>query len=209
VLLCSALGNTSFLGFPLCSALLGRGALPLAAVYDQLGSFLMLCTVTPLVIARAAGSSPPSPRQMLLRIASFPPFVALLLALLPVAHPAWLDPLLDALAAALIPTALFAVGLRLRLTPPHQRAAFAFALTLKLLVLPLAALLLGRALGAARDVLAVAVLESAMPAMITAGAVLMAAGVASELAASLVGWGILLAQLSVPAWALVVNALTR
>src|SRR5688500_14871674 len=35
--LCLALGNTSFLGFPLCAALLGEKAIPLAAVYDQLG----------------------------------------------------------------------------------------------------------------------------------------------------------------------------
>src|SRR5262245_8856815 len=40
--LATALGNTSFLGFPLCGALLGERSIPLAAVYDQLGSFLLL-----------------------------------------------------------------------------------------------------------------------------------------------------------------------
>src|SRR3954463_8203029 len=81
--LATALGNTSFIGFPLCSALLGERSIPLAAVYDQLGSFLLLSVVVPVVVARAGGGATPSWLETLRRVLTFPPFIALLLALLP------------------------------------------------------------------------------------------------------------------------------
>ena len=55
--LATALGNTSFLGFPLCNALLGERSVPLAAVYDQLGSFLLLSTLAPIALA-GVGAGP-------------------------------------------------------------------------------------------------------------------------------------------------------
>jgi predicted permease len=202
LLLCTALGNTSFLGFPLVGALLGEPAVSLAAVYDQLGSFLALCSVAPIIVARASGGAELSAGATAKRVLSFPPFIALLVGLLPLpGHPAWLDSVLLALSRALIPVAMFAVGLRLRITPPAQRAAFFAALSLKLVLLPALALGLAVLSGASHAVRDVVVLESAMPAMITAGALAMAADVAPELAAALVGWGILLAQFTVPAWA--------
>jgi predicted permease len=200
--LCTALGNTSFLGYPLCAALLGEQALPLAAVYDQLGSFLMLVSVAPLVLARAADQRGAGAAATVRSVLSFPPFLALLVALAPwPAQPAWLTEVLAALSRALVPVAIFAVGLKLRVTLPRQRLAFALGLATKLLLLPLCALGLCALSNASPAVREVAVLESAMPAMITAGALAIAARIAPELAAALVGWGILLALLSVPAWA--------
>lgn len=206
VLVCTALGNTSFLGFPLVGALLGEPAISLAAVYDQLGSFLALCSVAPIIVARASGGAELDVIAITKRVLSFPPFLALLVALTPLpTHPVWLDAVLSQLSRALIPVAMFAVGLRLRVTPPPQRSAFAAGLLLKLVFLPACALALATVAGASGAVRDVVVLESAMPAMITAGALAMAAGVAPELTAALVGWGILLAQLTVPAWALLLR----
>jgi predicted permease len=54
-------------------------------------------------------------------------------------------------------------------------------------------------------VLKVAVLETAMPTMITAGALMMAHGVAIELAASFVSWGLILSLVTVPAWSLLIR----
>lgn len=202
LLLCTALGNTSFLGFPLIGALLGEPAISLAAVYDQLGSFLALCSVAPLIIARASGGPELAPLATLKRVLSFPPFLALLLSLVPwPVHPPWLDTVLLQLSRALIPVAMFAVGLRLRVTPPPERAVFVAALLLKLVLLPACALGIATLAGASGAVRDVVVLESAMPAMITAAALAMSADVAPRLAAALVGWGIVLAQLTVPAWA--------
>lgn len=199
--LCMALGNTSFLGYPLCSALLGEGALPLAAVYDQLGSFLLLSSVAPIVLARASGKERPSLRETVRRVVAFPPFIALLIALVPLPRPAFLDGVLAQISAALVPVALFAVGLRLRITPPRERHAFALGLAVKLVLLPLLAWGLCTLVTPPRAVLEVAVLESAMPAMITAGAMAMAAGVAPELSAALVGWGVVASLVTVPVWA--------
>jgi predicted permease len=202
--LCIALGNTSFLGFPLCSALLGPDSLRYAAVYDQLGSFLLLAFVAPIVIARAQGGSS-SLLDSLRKVLAFPPFLATVVALLPWTHPSWLDAVLKQIASAMIPVSLFAVGLKLRFTPPRPLGAFAVGMVFKLVLSPLIAWGLLGLFDPPQAVFQVAVVEAAMPAMVTAGALAMAAGLAPELAAALVGWGVLLALLSVPAWAALVK----
>lgn len=198
--LATALGNTSFLGYPLCSALLGEGSLPLAAVYDQLGSFLLLSIIAPVALAKVSGGPRATRKQLARRVLLFPPFLALLVALLPLPQPRLLEPVLSAAAAPLVPLAMFAVGLKLRFSPPRPARVFALGLGLKLLVFPCIVWVLARALGSHGLVLQVAVLETAMPTMITAGALLMAYDVASELAAAFVSWGLLLSLVSVPAW---------
>jgi malate permease and related proteins len=203
--LCVGMSNTSFLGFPLVNALLGEAAVPLAAVYDQLGSFLILSVVTPFVVAVAAGTARPDRREITRRVVTFPPFIALIVALLPLAHPVWLDDTLLLFGRALVPVAMFAVGLRLRITPPPRLPLFVFGLVAKLGVMPLIVWLALRHADVTPQVMRVAVLETGMPAMISAGALAMAAGLAPELVAAWVGWGIVLAQLSVPLWARVVS----
>ncbi|MEI9952003.1 MAG: AEC family transporter [Pseudomonadota bacterium] len=203
--LATALSNTSFLGFPLCSGLLGESSLPFAAVYDQLGSFLILSTVAPIALAKVSGGASATPGQLARRVLFFPPFLALLIALLPLPHPAALEPVLAAAAAPLVPLAMFAVGLKLRFSPPRPARVFALGLVLKLLLFPCVGWALARALGAHGLVLQVAVLETAMPTMITAGALMMAYGVAGELAAAFVSWGLILSLLTVPAWSLLIR----
>ncbi|HEY3499172.1 MAG TPA: AEC family transporter [Polyangiaceae bacterium] len=200
-----ALGNTSFLGFPLCGALLGERAIPLAAVYDQLGSFLILSIVAPIALGSVTAGARPRPARIARQVLTFPPMIALLIALIPFSHPPFLDALLATAAAALVPLAMVAVGLKLRLTPPRPLRVFLLGLTSKLLVLPCAAWLLVRTLGAPPLVVQVAVLETAMPTMITAGALMMAYGVGTELAAAFVGWGLILSLATVPAWSFVLR----
>jgi predicted permease len=199
--LATALGNTSFLGFPLCSALLGERSVPLAAVYDQLGSFLLLSTLAPIALAGVGAGPPPRPRAIVRRVLTFPPLIALVVALLPLPHPAVLEPLYASAGAALVPLAMVAVGMKLRLTPPRPLSVFALGLVLKLIVLPGAAWGIVRALGTPPLIAKVAVLETAMPMMMTAGAIMMAYDVATELAAAWVGWGLVISLATVPAWA--------
>jgi predicted permease len=198
LLLCVPLGNTSFLGIPMIGALVGASAVRLAVVYDQLGSFLILSTYGLIVVARYSGDAKPTVKAIALRIVRFPPFIALVVALLPLPHPAWLEAVLLRLGDALVPVAMFAVGLKLELRMPREPAALAVGLGTKMLVLPLLAYAACRALGFHGTAVRVAILESAMPPMITAGALATMAGLAPELAAALVGYGVVLSLVTLP-----------
>jgi predicted permease len=204
LLLCVALGNTSFLGYPLVRALLGEAALPYAVIYDQFGAFLILSTFGLYVLARYGGDAKPTPGSMARRIASFPPFLALVfgLTLMPERPPGWIAAGLQHLADALLPLVVLAIGLSLKLRlPRNELKPLAMGLALKLAVMPLLALAVAPLLGLegiARDAV---VLESAMPPMVTAAALAISHRLAPALAAALVGYGILLSLVTLPLWA--------
>ena len=210
VLLCVALCNSSFIGYPMVAALLGADAVPYAVVYDQFGTFVLLSTFGLTVIARYAGDTPPTARQVGLRILRFPPLWALAFALLamPAQPPAWIDAALRNLAGAMLPLVMLAVGLSIQLRMPRDELRpLATGLALKLLVMPALALPLSLAFGMSGAMLQANVLESAMPSMITAAALAIAAGLAPRLAAALVGYGIVLSLLTLPAWAWLLDRL--
>lgn len=203
LLLCVPLGNTSFLGYPLIQAMLGDAALPYAVVYDQFGSFLILSTWGMWVLARYGGDSRPRLGQIALRILKFPPFVALVLALtlMPAEPPAAVDAILGRLADALLPVVAMAVGLQVRLALPRREVLpLAIGISYKLALMPLLVWLLLPVLGLEGDMGRAAVLETAMPPMITAGALAISHGLAPRLAAAFVGYGIVLSLISLPLW---------
>ena len=204
LLLCVALGNTSFLGYPLVRALLGEAALPYAVIYDQFGAFLILSTFGLYVLARYGGDAKPTLGLIARRVATFPPFLALLfgLTLMPEAPPAWIAGGLQRLADALLPLVVLAIGLSLKLALPRDELKpLAVGLTLKLAVMPLIALGLAPLLGLQAVQHDAVVLESAMPPMITAAALAISHRLAPGLAAAMVGYGILLSLVTLPAWA--------
>ncbi len=208
LLLCVALGNTSFLGYPLVSALLGEAALPYAVVYDQFGAFLILSTFGLFVLARYGGDRTPTTGEMVLRILRFPPLIALVLGLsvMPVAPPSAIAGLLQRLSEALLPLAMLAIGLSIRFKLPRDELKpLAIGLGLKLLVMPALALLIVPLLGLDSLKADAVVLESAMPSMVTAGALAMSHKLAPTLAAALVGYGILLSLITLPLWAWVLS----
>lgn len=202
LLICVPLGNTSFLGFPMVEALLGEDALPIAVVYDQLGSFVILSTYALVVVAQRGGGERPTPRSVAKRVLTFPPCIAFVFAVLPIPRPAIVDAVLAPIGASLVPAAIFGVGLTIRLRVARDRAPLAFGLFAKMIVLPAAAYAIARVAGLPRDATAVVVFESAMPAMISAGALAAVAGFAPELCAALVGYGILASFVTLPlvAW---------
>jgi predicted permease len=154
-----------------------------------------------LVLARYSGATPPTAAELVRRVFSFPPFIALVLALLPVSWPDALDRVLAGIGDTLVPLAMFAVGMRLRLRPPAERSALAFGLAIKMLLFPLCALGFVSLQGASGLVAQVAVLEAAMPPMLTAAALAQLAGLAPQLCAALAGYGIVLAFVILPLWA--------
>ena len=199
------IGNTAFLGYPMIEGLLGKPALAAAVVYDQLGTFLLLSIGGLSAVSIYSGAPRPTPRTVLLKVLSYPAFIALLLALVPVAHPQWLDLFLDRVAGLLVPVALFAVGLSFTIVPPRQQMpALLTGLGLKMGLPPLLAWAALSAIDAPNVVLAAGVLQSAMPAMVSGGALAMRHGLAPRLAAALVGYGVLVALVWLPflAWLL-------
>jgi hypothetical protein len=202
LVLTAGFGNTSFVGYPLLEALRGPGALPVAVLCDQLGSFVALATVGIVVATTAAGGSV-APRALAARILRFPPLWALVVALAIGSHPlpAWLAGVLDRLGDTLGPLALAAIGFQLRLRGTGPSTALTAGLVTKLVVVPLVLLGLYRAVGVPPDsTLAVTVLEAGMAPMITGALLAADRGLAPELASRMVGLGVPLSLLTVPAW---------
>lgn len=198
------LGNTSFVGFPLISALLGSTALPPALIMDQAGSFLILGTWGLLCLAQAAGTRP-SPRDMLFKLLRFPPFLAFGTGLLMWATGLSLQGPWQSgaafLAGWLAPLALTAVGLQLDFQPePGLGRLLSLGLGYKLLLAPAGALLLCWGLGLPAPLTQVCVLEAGMGPMITSALMASAAGLHPSLATRMVGLGVPLSLLTVPLW---------
>lgn len=204
LLLTVALGNTSFLGYPLTRALIGEHALPYAVIYDQFGAFLMLSTFGLWVLARYGDDRPPTARGMLLRVLKFPPLWALIVGFtaMPAEPPSWIAGGLQRLSDALLPLAMLTIGLSVKLALPRDELKpLAIGLTLKLAVMPALALLLVPLLGLHGEMARTTVLESAMPSMVTAGALAISHDLAPRLAAAMVGYGLLLSLITLPLWA--------
>ena len=203
LLLLIPLGNTSFIGYALIPVLVGAGAMRYAVVYDQLGSFLILTTWGLIVLALFAGGERPTPVSILRRIISFPPFIALMFALtiMPAEPVSAVAHGLQLLADALLPIVVLALGMQIRLhLPRHHRLPLVLGLVAKLLLMPLIAFGLCRWFNLPQEISLVAIYLTAMPPMITSGALLSSAGLAPELAAALVGYGVVASMITLPMW---------
>jgi predicted permease len=138
LVLTAGLANTSFVGLPMIEAYVGRDGLPLGIVIDQLGSYLALSTVGLLLAARYAGEQV-GPRVMLRRLATFPPLIALVIALMlrPLPVPDAAYALLARIGDTVAPVALVAVGMQLRLGAISARLrSLSIGLAYKLVVGP-------------------------------------------------------------------------
>ena len=204
LMLVGGFGNTSFVGLPMIESLYGRHGLPLGLLIDQLGSYLALATLGVMVAAVYAGQSRKTPRQIAAKVLTFPPLLAMVLALLLV--PAPLPPALDAALArigdTLTPLALLSVGLQLRFGALRNHAkALALGLSYKLLACPALVIALLWAVDAEPGMASsVMVIEAAMPPMIGAGIVAAQANLDPPLVSSMIGLGIAIALCSAPAW---------
>lgn len=209
LLLVVPLGNTSFLGIPAVQALLGSEHVPYAVIYDQLGSFLLLATYGSVIAARFGAGASPTAASVARRVVTFPPFVALVVAvaLRPIGVPALVDEVATLLGATLTPLAMLTVGMRLRLPGRAALVPLASGLGLRLVVAPALVLAVATLVGGlSGDPVAVlawqtSTLEAAMPPMVTASVVAIAVGLEERLAAALVGAGVLAAMVTLPAWA--------
>ena len=206
------LGNTSFLGIPAVTALLGPEYLGPALVYDQLGSFIALATWATLLAARYGSGQELSLGHGLRRLITFPPLLALLVAVLlrlvpggSKAHDV-LVPVLEPVAAILVPLAMLAVGMRLSV--PRGRGTLEpmlIGLGIRLGAAPAVAYAALVLIGTSSPAWTTSVLQAAMPPMVTASVLASAAGLDEELASALAGAGVLVALVSVPLWSLALS----
>ncbi len=156
LLLVGGWGNTSFVGLPMIAAFAGTQWLGLGIVIDLFGSYLALSTLG-LVIASIASSGKFDWRAVAKRIATFPPFIAILVAFATnhLDRPDWLTQTITALADTLTPLALAAVGYALRFDRISGRlTALGVGLGYRLTAAPLVILLMYVALHQAGDLVA-------------------------------------------------------
>ncbi len=202
--LVGGLGNTSFVGLPMIESLQGRDGLGLGLLIDQLGSYLALCTVGVFVAALYGAEERASVRTMAIKVAGFPPFIALVAALLTRSFvlPSAVDAVLVRLGDTLAPLALLSVGLQLRFDALRKQAGLlSLGLGYKLLVCPALVLIVLRLADANFDMTSrVSVIEAAMPPMIGAGIVAAQAKLEAPLVSSLIGIGIPIGLSTAPAW---------
>ena len=199
MLLVVPLGNTSFLGIPVIEALLGNDAIPYLLVYDQFGTFLILSFYATAVVATYEVGKIHK-RQIFKKLLLFPPFGFLLFGLLFGEMPPTILPYVQTLSNTLVPLALISVGYSLRFGKGLEYGLLTQGLIVKLFIMPLVAFGILWAFHIDPLVLKTAVLESAMPSMITAGALAIAAGFAPRLAAAMVGYGLIVSLVTLPLW---------
>ena len=203
LMLVGGLGNTSFFGLPMVEAFYGKEGLTTAIIADQLGSFFAL-SVLGITVAGIYSSGRPTAAQIVKRIALFPPFISLCIALvfIPIEYADWFSALLKRLGDTLAPLALLSVGLQLRLghIAEHKRN-LALGLGFKLILAPLVVYLLYvQLLGAHGLNMQVTLFEAAMPPMITAAIVASEHDLDPPLANLMVAVGLILSFITLSTW---------
>jgi len=203
LILTAGLGNTSFVGLPMIEMFFGHHALPIGIMIDQLGSYLVLGTLG-IWVACVLNHEDTSARAMARQILTFPPLIAVVLALvlIPFDYPAWLTRLLSRLGDTLAPLALVSVGLQLH--PSMLRghvAALGTGLTCKLLLAPLLiALALPALAPAGSEIWRVSVFEAAMGPSIGGGVVASQHKLNDSVVSLMIGIGIPLSLFTASLW---------
>lgn len=225
LLLVVPLGNTSFVGLPLVESLLGADRVAPAVLYDQLGTFLALTTYGSFIVARYGDArvdeadagvrsvvdtgSPPVPRPaaVIRSVVSFPPFLGMVagLTLHSVTLPEPIAEVLGRLGGALVPVVLVSIGMRI--TVPRSSRILEptiVALSIRMALMPALVFAFAAAIGGHGPTWDAVRLESAMPAMISAGVMATEAGLDEELVGAVVGVGLLVGLVTVWAWSILI-----
>ena len=205
LILTAGLANTSFVGVPMIEAFYGRSYMAVGLLIDQLGSYLVLSTLG-LAIACLCSEGRASPRDIIWKIGTFPPLLALMLAMTlaagHVGYPPIITGILQRLAGTLAPLALVSVGLQLQFGALGSKfGELGLGLAVKLLAAPLLVALLYFGLNRANGpITRVTVFEAAMGPMIGGAIVATQHGLDPPLVTLMVGVGTLMAFLSLPTW---------
>lgn len=202
MLLVVPLSNSAYLGLPLIDAFADPEVLPYAIVYDQAGNFMGIAIYATIIVALyGRGDEPTAVSGIVKKVLTFPPFLTAIVALaLPAgALPGPVPGVLKILATAMGPLAMVIVGMQLNLAvPPDLRRAVVAGCTIKLLVAPALVVATALALGLRGPAVAGGLLQAAMPPMITAGLIGIAAGFSRVLIVAVIGVASALGALTLP-----------
>ncbi len=203
------LTNSAYLGLPLLNAFTNDAVVAYGAFYDQFGNFVALAVYAPIVVALSGGdqnaADKPTGTMTLLtgalrRLFTFTPFPVLLVATLLMSAdtlPDWSQTPLSLLASVMGPLAAFIVGFSLRFTVPRSlRGPLFTGLLLRLMFAPMLVWGVATLFPVTRDATTASVLQAAMPSMITAGLVGIAAGFSERLIVAMLSLGTLLSVLT-------------
>jgi malate permease and related proteins len=203
LILTAGLANTSFVGVPMIESFYGSSYMSIGLLIDQLGTYLVLSTLG-ITIACLCSRGTASVSEMARRVATFPPLIALVLALLlmPITYPPIVNDILQRLGNVLAPLALVSVGLQLRLGVLRGRLGpLMLGLGVKLLLAPLLlAILYLELLGQTGNLARVTLFESAMGPQIGGAIVATQYGLDPPLVTLMVGVGSVIAFVTLPMW---------
>lgn len=203
LVLVGGLGNTSFVGLPMIQAYYGSQWLGVGVVADLAGSFFVLSTLG-IFAASLSSSGAVNIRNIFNKILTFPPFLALVAALLlkQVQFPEWFNFTLVQLGGTLTPLALVSVGFQLQMgLLKGETAPLALGLFYKLIMGPaIMTLLYVGILKNSGTVIQVTIFEAAMAPMISAGIVASNYKLNPPLISLMLGIGIPLSFLTLPVW---------
>jgi predicted permease len=203
LILTGGLANTSFIGLPMIEAYYGRSGIATGILIDTLGTYLVLSTLG-ITVACIYSSGTASARDVAIRVATFPPLIAVVVAmvLMNVSYPEWLGGVLTRLGGTLAPLALVSVGLQLRFDAWRgNRRPLLLGLSYKLIAAPalIGGLYLG-VLGLDDGNMRVTILEAAMGPQIGGAIVASQYGLNSPFVTLMVGVGTLLAFMTSACW---------
>ncbi len=207
LLLVCCFGNTSFVGFPIIRAFLGEEALAYAVMYDQLGSFLGLAVIGNIIVAHYSSSDSETKRssifgrQVIEKVIKFPPFIALVFALL-INKNIFNESVTDILylvSLTLVPTTMFLVGFHFETKiPENLHQPLGWGLLCKMIIAPTFSILMMLVFQQNGLSSQVTLMESAMPPMVTASIMAIHANLAPRLAAAAVGYGLVVSVITMP-----------
>jgi malate permease and related proteins len=171
MILASGFPNTTYLGLPVLEQTFGSWARSVVIQLDLFAVSPLLFTFG-IIMVRHYGTEPSSIRQPVWSFLNAPPFwaagIAVLLNLNSVSAPIWLTGTLKLLSAAVVPLMLFSLGLALSWQAVRVRNIpyIAPVVVIKMILMPLFAILLVDHLTMSNNYKAAAVLDLAMPSMV-------------------------------------------
>lgn len=202
IFLLSSFGNTLFIGLPIISGVISDNQyIGEVILYDSFATTIPISLIAPFVISIAKNEKIhflPIIKKILL----FPPFIALILGFLlkVVKIPEFVFSPITMFGNSATVVALFAIGLTLGFSAIKSSYKPTIVVILsKNILSPMIFLLIAFLFGIKQSQsLAVAILESAMPTMTLASAIVMKAKLDTNLAVSALAFGILFSSVTMP-----------